>query len=77
MLYVWVKHMIEIIIDHGQAIARKSRSRTPGYAPGSAARALRGPVAAVTAATQVGEGPGEEAMMGFNPKKTGDLDMGQ
>lgn len=50
----------------GQAIARKSRSRTPGYAPGNAARALRGPMAAVTAATQVGEGRGEEVMMGFN-----------
>lgn len=56
----------EILIEHGQAIARKSRSRTPGYAPGSAARALRGPMAAVTAATQVGEGRGEEVMMGFN-----------
>ena len=33
-----------------QAIARKSRTRTPGYAPGSAARAPRPAVA-----TQVGD----------------------
>lgn len=43
---------VKQVLTINQAIARKSRSRTPGYAPGSAARALRGPMAAVTAATQ-------------------------
>lgn len=36
---------VKQVLTINQAIARKSRTRTPGYAPGSAARALRPAVA--------------------------------
>eukprot|EP00435_Cladocopium_sp_Y103_P049467 s325_g14.t3 len=43
---------VKQVLTINQAIARKSRSRTPGYAPGSAARALRGPTGAAVTALQ-------------------------